>query len=145
MAGRKPADLDALAKRLRAAGLRRTGPRVAVLDRLTRAAGPVSHAELYEALEQLGFDRATIYRNLIDLTRAGLVSRTDLGDHVWRYELVTTSQPGKRHVHLVCSDCGQVSCLPGVKVQVRWGAGKPPASSQYEVQLKGQCSVCSGA
>src|SRR5688572_21434610 len=82
-----PAHRDAadVRGRLKAAGLRNTAPRVAVLRHLQRAAGPTSHAEIVQELSPLGFDRATLYRNLVDLVDAGLVSRTDLGDHLWRF------------------------------------------------------------
>src|SRR4051812_24845920 len=73
---------------LRGAGLRRTGPRVAVLERLEAATAPLSHGEVAAMLTPAGFDRATVYRNLIDLVKKGLVRRADLGDHVWRFELV---------------------------------------------------------
>src|SRR5262249_45756222 len=83
---RSPA-IERLRGRIHSVGLRSTGPRVAVLRRLEHARTPVSHADIVNDLAPLGFDRATIYRNLMDLTQAGMVSRTDLGDHVWRFEL----------------------------------------------------------
>src|SRR5580700_10531724 len=32
-------------------------------------------------------NRDTVYRNLMELSESGLVSRLDLGDQVWRFEL----------------------------------------------------------
>src|SRR5262249_51074671 len=87
---RRPATspaIDRLRGRIHAVGLRSTGSRLAVLRRLEQARTPVTHADIVNDLAPEGFDRATIYRNLIDLTEAGLASRTDLGDHVWRFEL----------------------------------------------------------
>lgn len=81
------------AARLRGAGLRGTAPRIAVLRFLERATAPLSHGDIYQELAVRGFDRATIYRNLINLADAGLVSRTDLGDHIWRFEL--RREPGR--------------------------------------------------
>jgi Fur family transcriptional regulator, ferric uptake regulator len=135
--------MTALAEKLRAAGLRRTGPRVAVLERLTRADAPVSHGELADDLEHLGFDRATVYRNLIDLTNAGLVARTDMGDHVWRFSLVKQGDVdhGRRHPHLLCTDCGTIVCLPDVKVKIATAPGKRRIADM-EVQLKGLCESC---
>jgi len=43
--------------------------------------------EVFAELQAEGWDRATLYRNLVDMTDAGLLRRVDLGDHVWRYEL----------------------------------------------------------
>src|SRR5438067_7954895 len=85
---RRRRTLDHLTDQLHAVGLRRTAPRVAVLDLLARAGGPLSHGEVAAELAERGFDRATVYRNLLDLTDVELVRRTDPGDHVWRFELV---------------------------------------------------------
>jgi Fur family ferric uptake transcriptional regulator len=139
-------DLGALADTLRAAGLRRTGPRVAVLARLSAAEGPMTHGALADELHHLGFDRATIYRNLMDLTEAGLVSRSDLGDHVWRFELKGAgARHAKVHPHLVCTECSQVSCLTDVEVKLTTvrGGPLPLRGQELEVQLRGVCERCS--
>ena len=139
-------DLAALAGTLRAAGLRRTGPRVAVLARLSAAESPMTHAALADELAHLGFDRATIYRNLIDLSDAGLVSRTDLGDHVWRFELKgSTGKHANVHPHLVCSECAEVSCLTDVEVKIVPVRGSVTRlrARNCEVQLRGVCDRCS--
>lgn len=131
---------EQLIARLRAAGLRRTGARVAVLERLARADAPLSHGEVADALRPHDCDRATVYRNLMDLVEAGIVARTDMGDHVWRFSLVGEDGTvhGKQHPHLVCNDCGNVVCLPDVKVKI---AAKRPMND-LEVQLRGLCESC---
>jgi Fur family ferric uptake transcriptional regulator len=149
---KKPAKLEQatvaeLQELLRSSGLRSTGPRIAVLRYLHEATGPNSHAELAEAVASLGFDRATVYRNLMDLAEAGIVSRRDLGDHVWRFELKKGARGAAHsdeHPHFVCIDCGEVSCLPGVSFKIA-GAGAPRAvgKNQITVQLKGRCDTCS--
>lgn len=131
---------------IRTAGLRSTSPRVAVLQHMQTATTPLSHAEIFDALEDEGFDRATIYRNLIDLTKAGLLVRTDVGDHVWRFELRREGQRGHQieHPHFMCTDCGEVACLPGLSVRISPLPGIPRAVSTkgVEVQLKGRCDRC---
>ena len=72
---RKASTLESLRDRLRQAGLRSTGARLAVLRVLERASSPMSHAEVHEQVVEDGFDRATIYRNLMDLTDAGMLAR----------------------------------------------------------------------
>ena len=67
-------------------GLRMTGARMAVMRWLQDAKRPATHAEIAEDLVPLGFDKATVYRNLTDLAEAGLVTRSELGDHVWRFD-----------------------------------------------------------
>jgi len=137
------------ADRVRAAGLRVTLQRIAVLDALAEAHAPLSHAEIIAELGETSFDKATIYRNLIDMAEAGLLSRRDLGDHCWRFELRSTEQSGsdkeKEHPHFVCSDCGTIACLETVEVTFT-GKGKnvPKAISRrsVEVQVKGKCDDC---
>lgn len=137
--------LAELKETMRRAGLRSTAPRLAVLKRLSTAATPVSHRELFEELEALGLDRTTVFRNLADLTGAGLVARTDLGDHVWRFELKRPRNGDQRHhPHFTCTDCGAVACLPEVTLKVRRGQGVPRSllKQRVEIQLRGLCDRC---
>jgi Fur family ferric uptake transcriptional regulator len=76
---RAPSELGAL---LRSVGLRKTAPRVAVLQFLAQAKTPLSHGAIAEEMAVLGLDRATVHRNLMDLVEVHLATRTDLGDHV---------------------------------------------------------------
>jgi Fur family ferric uptake transcriptional regulator len=142
----KSAEREALRARIREFGLRCTSARVAVLGQLSRSSSPLSHAEIAQALASLDLDRATVYRNLMELSEAGLVSRLDLGDHVWRFEL-RTSEPGEaaEHPHFLCTECGQVSCLDGVEIRVK-SPGRAKRSSLgkvTEILLKGRCARCS--
>lgn len=136
---------EELRLRLRSAGLRTTLARLAVLQHLDEATAPLSHAELADELAPQGFDRATIYRNLIDLSEAGLVSRTELGDHLWRFE---TRRGGRdhasQHPHFVCVDCGEVSCLADINVDISPSPGSKRSiiGELTEVLLKGRCGRC---
>jgi Fur family ferric uptake transcriptional regulator len=133
-------------KVLRAAGLRATQPRVAVLRELMAARSPLSHGDVADTLSGDGFDRATVYRNLMDLTEAGLARRSDIGDHVWRFELMTpeSDHQEETHPHFICGECGAVSCLPEDAVSVKPGRGTPRAlkSRAVSVQVRGVCDSC---
>jgi Fur family ferric uptake transcriptional regulator len=141
-----PSAADEIRSQIRTAGLRSTAARVAVMQQLQGATSPLSHAELADRLVPEGFDRATVYRNLIDLAEAGLVSRSELGDHVWRYELM---RPGHghntEHPHFVCIDCGEVTCLPegSVAISPSPGAEHSVIGQLTEILLKGRCERCS--
>ena len=139
----KPLERGEIRARIRAAGLRATVGRIATYEALHRASAPLTHADVVERLEALGLDRATVYRNLTDLTEVGLVARSDLGDHAWRFELSHTDGDASDHVHFVCVDCGEVACLPGVGLEVA-DAAVPRAvtTQQVEDQLRGQCDDC---
>jgi Fur family ferric uptake transcriptional regulator len=137
---------NALRDKLRAAGLRATGARLAVLRQVMRARTPLSHAEVCERVAETGMDRATVYRNLMDLADAGLVTRTDI-DHVWRFEWLAGEQPAhaaNAHPHFVCSDCGTVACLPTSAVSLHAVRGAPRAlqKSAVEVRVRGLCDAC---
>ncbi len=128
---------------LRGAGLRSTAARIAVLQRLRSAKSPLSHAELAEELTPLGLDKATVFRNLTDLTDAGLVVRTELGDHVWRFEVHDRPDGAKgKHPHFVCITCGSVTCLGGVKFPPQLTARGKGIGSVTEVLLRGYCKSC---
>lgn len=137
--------IDDYRARIRRAGLRSTTSRVAVLQRLDAAGKPMTHAELAEELGLKGFDRATVYRNLADLTEAGLVTRSELGDHVWRFEVRREGLPHTLdHPHFVCLDCGSVACLSDVKIDIRPSPGSKQSviGQLTEVLLKGRCERC---
>ena len=148
--------LDAAKARLREAGLRCTAARLAVLSHLMGATGPKTHAEVSDSLTDRGFDRATIYRNLTELTEARIVSRVELGDHVWRFELRRGHGHGQDHPHFLCTTCGEVSCLDEVNVAITpkpgtaattKGRAKAGRSGRgigrvTEVLLKGRCDHC---
>jgi len=137
--------LDDLREVLRDAGLRSTNPRVAVLQHLQAHRGPLSHGELVEVLADLGFDAATIYRNLTDLTGAGLLNRINLGDNVWRFELRGRSKATPpEHPHFVCIQCGEVTCLSEVRVKLTPAPGsiKSVVNSISDIVIKGQCMQC---
>ena len=144
----KPLTLDEMRAILRAKGLRATTSRVAVLEHLLQATTPVSHAELAAELGPRGWDRATLYRNLIDLTEVGLVRRADVGDHVWRFELLKEGPRHRtdEHPHFVCDECGDIQCLPDESVQIKAARGAPRSLRRrgVQIQLKGRCDRCIG-
>lgn len=139
------AKLDELRGTLRARGLRATPSRLAVLELLqtSQTGQPVSHAEVVDKLASGPWDPATIYRNLTDLVEAGLARRADVGDHVWRFELVDGRHDTTAHPHFVCTECGAVECLPEMAlVAPRVKAPKAVRQRRVEVQVRGLCDTC---
>jgi Fur family ferric uptake transcriptional regulator len=134
---------DDLRQLLVGQGIRVTEQRMAILRELAKLRIPASHSELTERLAGAGLDRATVYRNLLSLTEAGLLVKTQLGDNVWRFELpnMKSAQHGT-HPHFVCNDCGDVACLPGSAVALR---GEAVRNQVAEIQLRGRCVACARA
>ncbi len=124
-------------------GIRVTEQRMVILRELAKLRIPTSHPELTERLSGMGLDRATVYRNLLSLTEAGLLVKTQLGDNVWRFELPqAASAEHGAHPHFVCNDCGNVACLPASAVTLR---GEAVRNQVAEVQLRGRCVGCARA
>ncbi|MCK6544974.1 transcriptional repressor [Myxococcota bacterium] len=134
-----------LAAELRERGLRATGSRVAVLGVLRQQKRPMSHGEVADALSDEPWDKATIYRNLIDLCEAGLLHQAVLGGRVQRFETTDDAHAAAEHAHFVCVECGTISCVEGVTLKVEPSAKKLPdavKSAKVELHLRGICDAC---
>ena len=127
---------------LRTRGLRATPSRIAVLELLRVESAPMSHGDVADRLASRPWDRATIYRNLVDLSEVGLARRTDVGDHVWRFEAVSDDHD-TAHPHFVCTECGTVECLPEIELSIRRAkAPRAVRQRQVEVHVRGLCDAC---
>ncbi len=148
MAGRSTAQdnrsMEEVRTLLRDAGLRSTPARMAVYRELKGASRPMTHAEVTDNLAGWGFDKATVFRNLSDLVEAELVSRTELGDHVWRFEIRDPNHPGgDQHPHFVCVDCGDVQCLGDIDILAASKKRSKSIGRITEILIKGHCTNCS--
>lgn len=141
----KQADGALFRELIRQAGLRSTRARVAILERLTASSRPLTHAQITDELESHGFDKATIYRGLIEMAEAGLLTRLELGDHVWRYEFRRSHKEEEAaHLHFLCVDCGRIDCLDGTSVATALAPAIRQAANGTisDVLLKGHCHQC---
>jgi Fur family ferric uptake transcriptional regulator len=146
MKKKRPSDdsLQDVRRRLVTAGLRRTAARIAVLRHLRGTGKPQTHAEVAAALAEQGFDKATVYRNLVDLTQVGLLSMFEPGDAA-RYEWHDSSPDDTSgHAHFVCLDCGDIACLDDVTVRITPAPGSRSSAMRdvTQVLLKGHCGRC---
>ncbi len=136
-------DIDEVKEAIRSAGLRATPARMLTLQMLREATNPLTHADVAVRLSENGIDKATAFRNLNDMTDAGLLRRTELGDHVYRFEEIRPGEGDEdAHPHFVCVVCGDVSCLDSVRLT----AGSKRASEEVgevtEILLRGRCKNC---
>ncbi len=131
---------------LRDAGLRATPSRTATLALMLRSSTPLTHAEVAEQLSGEGIDKATVFRNLNDLSDAGLLRRTELGDHVYRFEAIPQGEGQQSaHPHFFCVDCGTVSCLGDVKLTAGSLRRSESVGEITEILLRGHCNDCRSA
>ncbi|WP_372723612.1 Fur family transcriptional regulator [Novipirellula sp.] len=135
--------LDLVKQAIRDAGLRATPARIATLQLLRAATSPLTHAVVAEHLATTGVDKATAFRNLNDMVDAGLLRRTEVGDHVWRFEAIM-GEPGhdSAHPHFLCVDCGNVSCLDDVKLTAGSQRASEKVGEVTEILLRGHCNEC---
>jgi Fur family peroxide stress response transcriptional regulator len=125
---------------IRAAGLRCTPQRVAVLDYLVRHPDHATVEELWPALNKrhIQASRATVYNTLHTLAEAGLVREFKLDGNAARYDACLDP-----HHHFVCDLCGGVKDLEWFEVPAldRKRAGVRSIRS-YEIVVRGVCSKC---
>ena len=134
-------DRDWAREAIRTAGLRVTPARVATLLALRHSSAPQTHAEVAARLAEDGVDQATVFRNLNDMATAGLLRRSELGDRVWRFEIVSDDEHAS-HPHFVCVDCGTVSCMEDVELTRRSKAASQRLGEVTEIVFRGHCYDC---
>lgn len=133
------------AEQLRAAGLRVTSARAAILAAV-RTGNHIDTGMIARAVrEKVGHVTIqAVYEALNALTEAGLVRRIQPAGGPTRYEL----QAWDNHHHIVCSDCGAVA-----DVEIATGPApclEPAFRSGYtidgaEVTFWGRCARCRDA
>ena len=129
---------------LHAQGMRATAARIAVLTVLHERQSPLTHEQVMSHLGAGAYDRASIWRVLSDLAGCNILRRMDLGDRVWRYELLDACRAvSDDHPHFLCEACGEVLCLP--PLEVRSQAGTLPdilLHAEFRVRVTGKCAEC---
>ena len=130
---------------LRAASLRVTRPRVAVLAAVHEHPHADTHSIIGLVREQLGeVSPQTVYDVLSALTDTGLVRRIHPPGSVARYE----SRVGDNHHHAVCRSCGaitDVDCAVGSAPCLTPADRNGYAIDEAEVIYWGLCPGCSTA
>ena len=128
--------------RLRAAGHRITTARRLLLAVLAENRAHRSADELAAAVQARAprTNRSTIYRNLDELARLGLIDRTGIGGRPAAYHLTPAD-----HGHLACQTCGQITEIPGELLdslaRIRATATASPFS-RHRFAITGRCAGC---
>ena len=133
---------EAFVQALRAAGLRATPPRLAVLTALSRQPHADTDSVIRHARAELGtVSTQAVYNVLAALVEAGLVRRIQPAGSVALYEL----RVGDNHHHIVCRTCGAVA---DVDCAVRRQPCLTPLEThgylldEAEVTYWGTCPAC---
>ena len=110
-------DLSAIEQMLKQAGLRVTPVRLAALEVLRRAGGPLDVPKILAKLPP-ATDAVTVYRTLNTFTRKKMVHRVRGEDRSWLYAIgdMGPERQEHRHPHFVCDECGKVECLQEAEI-----------------------------
>jgi Fur family transcriptional regulator, ferric uptake regulator len=136
------ATVDEVLDRLRARGSRVTTPRRLLVQSLVSASGHRTAEELAATVQASAPDVniSTIYRNLDELERLGIVVHAHLGHGPATYHLAPAV-----HGHLVCERCGVEYEAPdelfrslGQSVMARFGFEIDP----HHFAVLGRCAAC---
>ncbi len=138
-------DAEDLERVLRAAGLRVTRPRLAVLGAVHAHPHLDTEALISAARARLGaVSHQAVYDVLHVLTERGLVRRIQPQGSVARYE----ARVGDNHHHLVCRSCGAISdadCATGEPPCLTPSVGDGFVVDEAEVIYWGRCRSCAAA
>lgn len=140
----RPVDTE-LRHRLRHAGLRVTGPRLAVLAWLTGHPHTTADQVAVAVRDRLGsVSTQAVYDVLNAFTRANIVRRIEPAGHPARFE----TRAGDNHHHLVCRVCGRtedVDCTVGLAPCLQPADSAGYTVDEAEVVFWGLCPNCGGA
>ncbi|BAM02868.1 Fur family transcriptional regulator [Phycisphaera mikurensis] len=118
----------------------RSSPHAASVERLLRdAAGPMSAAEVAEALAHTGIGIATVYRLLGRGAEEGRYVAVEMPHGPARYE------PADRphHHHFACTACEAVYDVPGCTGNLKKLVPEGFTLDAHEILLTGRCADCS--
>jgi Fur family transcriptional regulator, ferric uptake regulator len=121
-----------------------TGSRKKILELFLDSRGALAHADIEKKTGEK-FDRVTVYRTLQVFLEKGIIHNIPTSDNSIRYALCHNDCSGghhhDNHVHFVCGQCGNTSCLDDVTVpSVKLPEGFAPRD--YQMVVSGVCKEC---
>ena len=134
--------METIKNTLKQKGLKSTAQRVMLLKSIEDA-GHIDIDTLYQTMAQLvpSISLNTIYLNLEQLTKEGLISKVALNSQKNVYETVK-----HQHAHLVCTECGDVIDTDmdvGYLENIKVGAEKNGLLPSFvAVNIYGICKKC---
>lgn len=132
---------EAALTQMKAAGLKRTKAREAILSHLVEHHGPFSVKELHTAIKRKDLDTVTTYRCLASFEAAGLVRRCDFGDGTARFELRGGDH---HHHHVICTECRRIEKLEDCHLEKLEARVKALGYSdvRHVLEFSGKCRNC---
>ncbi len=125
-------------------GIRKTRPRLEILQVLQSLTGPNTVEQLHARTTDINL--VTVYRTAELFMKCGLVRSVRFHDESIRYELSL----GDHHHHIVCVICGAVDELPSCDIgNIQKGVLEKATNfstiSDHSLEFFGSCKSCSSA
>jgi Fur family transcriptional regulator, ferric uptake regulator len=121
-----------------------TGSRKRILELFLTNTGALAHSDIEKKTGEK-FDRVTVYRTLQTFLEKGIIHSIPTVDNSVLYALCkencTEGHHHDNHVHFVCTNCGNTTCLDEVRVpSIQLPKGFIP--EEVQMVVKGLCKEC---
>jgi Fur family ferric uptake transcriptional regulator len=129
---------------LESKGLKPTRERLIILREALSTDGHFEADDLLAILKSKGekTSRATVYRTLDIISRAGILRKIVIGDTAAQFEKITGDE---RHDHMICQNCGkkiEFTCPGLAAMQKQLCDDYKFTMRDYSFQIYGICSEC---
>jgi len=129
---------------LREAGLSQTNQRMAVLEIIIKADGPLSASEILNRTEpEQKINKVTVYRILASFRERRIIRELPTDQGMNLYEMACRHNP--IHPHFYCKTCRIMSCLPPLTLSQAMDWFASPNAFRIDdvhVNLNGMCRQC---
>jgi Fur family transcriptional regulator, ferric uptake regulator len=123
--------------------LKKTAPRVAIINALIAGQMPQSEAEIKSKIGAL-YDRITFYRSVHSLLEVGLIHKIVVDNLLVKYALNNCANGHAHevnHIHFYCKTCSKVMCMEEVKI-MPYVLPQGYSKNECDVVIKGCCGCC---
>lgn len=123
--------------------VKKSTPRVALIRTLQKESRPLSETEIKERMGDM-YDRATFYRSVQTLTKAGIIHRI-VADNVMVKYALNNCENGHHHqvdhAHFYCRQCHNLYCLKNIKLQTL-SLPEGFVDEEHDLIIRGVCDRC---
>ncbi|MFW6042806.1 MAG: Fur family transcriptional regulator [Marinilabiliaceae bacterium] len=124
--------------------VKKTTPRVALIRTLQQEDYPLSESEIKERMGDM-YDRATFYRSVQTLSKAGIIHRI-VADNVMVKYALNNCEKGHHHqidhAHFYCRQCHDLYCLKDIKLQQNLNLPEGFVDEEHDLVIRGICDRC---
>ena len=123
-------------------GLKKTGPRLAILAVLLEADKPMTQEQIAERLDPAAPDKTTIYRSLMKLVEHNLVHLAYIQERAGYFETAHHCRADQCHPHFTCVQCHETHCLHETLIPDVKNIPSGFIVQHRQLRLEGICADC---